>query len=245
MHDGKRRVFTRATDTAAARRLLLLRAAPRPGPHLGLALLQQRLQAFLRRPALVVVADQEDDVVPAVDAHHLEPHAGLVGVGRHGAQEAQVDALRGTAGLRRGRRPRQGARVRDPARARAFETPLGRAGCRGEGALWRSPPGRALETPARAGVGDRARARAFETLPGLSGRRSEGALWRTPPERAGLGLSPGRTRWRSRQVSGPARGVQSPDPGAPLPRLLPAHCDFSAPIISSEKQARLAHQPPD
>ena len=136
MHDGKRRVFTRATDTAAARRLLLLRAAPRPGPHLGLALLQQRLQAFLRRPALVVVADQEDDVVPAVDAHHLEPDAGLVGVGRHGAQEAQVDALRGTAGLRarpetppgRARlRPRQGSRAVD-VRARFGEP---RQGARG------------------------------------------------------------------------------------------------------------------
>lgn len=93
-------MHTRATDTAAAaRRLRLLGSCsgsprPRPGPHLGLALLQQRLQALLRGPALVVVADQEDDVVPAVDTHHLEPHTGLVRVGRHRAKEAQVYALR-------------------------------------------------------------------------------------------------------------------------------------------------------
>lgn len=61
------------------------RTSPGPGPHLGLTLLQQRLQALLRRPALVVVADQQDDMVPVVDAHHLKPDAGLVRVGRHGA----------------------------------------------------------------------------------------------------------------------------------------------------------------
>lgn len=46
-------------------------------------------------------------MVPAVDAHHLEPDTGLVGVGRHGAQEAQVDALRRAgAGLRASGPPR-------------------------------------------------------------------------------------------------------------------------------------------
>lgn len=63
------------------------------GPHLGLPFLQQRLQALLRCPSLVVVADQQDDVVPVVDSHHLKPDAGLVGVGRHGAKETQVDTL--------------------------------------------------------------------------------------------------------------------------------------------------------
>lgn len=63
------------------------------GPHLGLTLLQQRLQALLSCPALMVIADQQDDMVPVVDSHHLKPDAGLVGVGWHRAKEAQVDAL--------------------------------------------------------------------------------------------------------------------------------------------------------
>lgn len=83
------RASERHTDT---------RSGPPAQAHLGLALLQQRLQALLGRAALVVVAHQQDDVVPAVHAHHLEPHARLVRVGRHGAQEAQVDALRAGRG---------------------------------------------------------------------------------------------------------------------------------------------------
>lgn len=63
--------------------------------HLGLPLLQQRLQPLLGRPPLVVVADDQDDVVPVELAHQVEPHVRLVGVRRHGAQEGQVDALRG------------------------------------------------------------------------------------------------------------------------------------------------------
>jgi len=94
---------------------------------LGLALLQQRLQALLRGPALVVVADQEDDVVPAVDAHHLEPHAGLVGVGRHRAEEAQVYALRGH---RRAEGPAGGALPTLPPAAADARRPRSPGPCR-------------------------------------------------------------------------------------------------------------------
>lgn len=62
-------------------------------PHLGLALLQQRLQPLLGGSALVVVADDQDDVVPPELPHQVEPHLGLVRVRRHGPQERQVDAL--------------------------------------------------------------------------------------------------------------------------------------------------------
>lgn len=62
--------------------------------HLGLPLLQERLQPLLRSAALVVIAHDQDDVIPAELAHHVKPHLGLVGVRRHRAQERQVDALR-------------------------------------------------------------------------------------------------------------------------------------------------------
>lgn len=63
------------------------------GPHLGLTLLQQCLQTLLRCSSLMVIADQQDDMVPVVDSHHLKPHTGLMGVGWYSSEEAQVDAL--------------------------------------------------------------------------------------------------------------------------------------------------------
>lgn len=66
---------------------------------LGLSLLQQRLQPLLSGSAFVVIADDQDDVVPPELSHQVEPDVGLVGVRRHRPQERQVDALR-----RRGRR---------------------------------------------------------------------------------------------------------------------------------------------
>ena len=41
----------------------------------------------------MVVADDEDDVVPAKLPHHVEPHVGLVGVRGHRPKEGQMDAL--------------------------------------------------------------------------------------------------------------------------------------------------------
>lgn len=55
--------------------------------HLRLPLLQERLQFLLSRAALVVIAHDQDDVIPAELAHHVKPHLGLVGVRRHRAQE--------------------------------------------------------------------------------------------------------------------------------------------------------------
>lgn len=63
------------------------------GTHLGLPLLQQRLQPLLGGAALVVVTDYQDNVVPVEFPHQVEPDVGLVGVWRHRPQEGQVDAL--------------------------------------------------------------------------------------------------------------------------------------------------------
>lgn len=54
---------------------------------LGLSLLQQRLQPLLGGSALVVVADDQDDVVPPELPHQVEPDLSLVGVRRHRPQE--------------------------------------------------------------------------------------------------------------------------------------------------------------
>lgn len=62
--------------------------------HLGLSLLQEGLEPLLSSPALVVVAHDQDDVVPVELAHQVEPNVRLVGVRRDGPQEGQVDALR-------------------------------------------------------------------------------------------------------------------------------------------------------
>lgn len=61
---------------------------------LGLSLLQQRLQSLLSGSSFVVVADDQDDVVPPELPHQVEPDVSLVGVRRHRPQERQVDALR-------------------------------------------------------------------------------------------------------------------------------------------------------
>lgn len=60
---------------------------------LGLTLLQQGLQSLLGGSALVVVAHDQDDVIPPELPHQVEPHLCLVGVWRHRPQERQVDAL--------------------------------------------------------------------------------------------------------------------------------------------------------
>lgn len=62
--------------------------------HLRLSFLQKRLQLFLRRPAFMIIANDQDDVVPAKLSHHVEPDLGLMRVWRHCAQERQVDALK-------------------------------------------------------------------------------------------------------------------------------------------------------
>ena len=41
----------------------------------------------------MVITHDEDDVVPPELSHQVEPHLGLVGVGRHGPEEGQVDTL--------------------------------------------------------------------------------------------------------------------------------------------------------
>lgn len=88
---------------ARTHRKTLKACGPRPQlSHLGLPLFQQRLQPLLGGSALVVVADDQDDVAPAEFAHQVEPHVGLVGVGRYRAQEGEVDALED--GGRTGRR---------------------------------------------------------------------------------------------------------------------------------------------
>lgn len=61
--------------------------------HLGLTLLKQCLQSLLGGSALVVVADDQDDVIPVEFAHHVKPNMGLMGIGGDGSQEGQVDAL--------------------------------------------------------------------------------------------------------------------------------------------------------
>lgn len=71
--------------------------------HLGLPLLQKRLQSLLGGSTFVVVADDQDDVVPAELTHHVEAHVHLVWVRRHGAQEGKVDTL--------GRRKQNGGRI--------------------------------------------------------------------------------------------------------------------------------------
>lgn len=63
--------------------------------HLGLSLLQEGLEPLLSSPALVVVAHDQDDVVPVELAHQVEPNVCLVGVRRDGPQKGQVDTLRG------------------------------------------------------------------------------------------------------------------------------------------------------
>lgn len=72
------------------------RANPRGAgaSHLCLSLLQQGLEPLLSGPPLVVVAHDQDDVVPVELAHQVEPHVRLVGVGRDCPQEGQVDTLR-------------------------------------------------------------------------------------------------------------------------------------------------------
>lgn len=61
--------------------------------HLRLPLLQQGLQSFLCCSSLVVIAHDQNDVIPLELAHHVEPHLGLVRVGRYRAQEGEVDTL--------------------------------------------------------------------------------------------------------------------------------------------------------
>lgn len=46
--------------------------------HLGLPLLQKGLESLLCGSTFVVVADDQDDVVPAELTHHVEPHVRLV-----------------------------------------------------------------------------------------------------------------------------------------------------------------------
>ena len=92
------------THTLTPRKVLCLGAS-----HLRLSLFQERLQPLLGGPPLVVVADDEDDVVPAELAHHVEPDVGLVGVGWDGAEEGQVDAL-GVGGRSKVRGQRKGER---------------------------------------------------------------------------------------------------------------------------------------
>lgn len=60
---------------------------------LGLSLLQQCLQSLLSSSSFMVVADDQDDVVPPELPHQVEPNLSLVGVRGHGPQEGQVDAL--------------------------------------------------------------------------------------------------------------------------------------------------------
>lgn len=43
----------------------------------------------------MVVAYDQDDVVPVELAHQVEPHMRLVGIGRDRPQKGEVDALRG------------------------------------------------------------------------------------------------------------------------------------------------------
>lgn len=74
--------------------LVLTRVCGRVAADLGLSLLQQSLQTFLGGSALVVIAHNQDDVVPPELSHEVEPDLSLVRVGRHGPQEGQVDALR-------------------------------------------------------------------------------------------------------------------------------------------------------
>lgn len=71
--------------------------------HLGLPLLQKGLESLLCGSTFVVVADDQDDVVPAELTHHVEPHVRLVRVRRHSAQEGKMNTLR--------RRKQNGGRV--------------------------------------------------------------------------------------------------------------------------------------
>lgn len=61
--------------------------------HLGFPFLQEGLEPLLSGTALVVVAHNQDDVVPVELAHQVEPNVRLVGVGGDGPQEGQVDTL--------------------------------------------------------------------------------------------------------------------------------------------------------
>lgn len=68
--------------------------------HLRLPFLQQGFQSFLCRSALVVITHNQDDVIPLELTHHVKPHLGLVGIGRHRAKEGEVDTLDGWLGER-------------------------------------------------------------------------------------------------------------------------------------------------
>lgn len=46
----------------------------------------------------MVIAHDQDDVIPLELTHHVKPHLGLVGIGWHRAQEGEVDALDGQLG---------------------------------------------------------------------------------------------------------------------------------------------------
>lgn len=61
--------------------------------HLCFSLLQEGLQPLLGGPSLVVVAHNQDDVVPVKLAHQVEPNMGLVGIWGDCAQKGQMDAL--------------------------------------------------------------------------------------------------------------------------------------------------------
>lgn len=61
--------------------------------HLCFSLFQKGFKPLLSSAPLVVVAHYKDDMVPVELAHQVEPHMGLVGVGRDCAQEGQVDTL--------------------------------------------------------------------------------------------------------------------------------------------------------
>lgn len=63
--------------------------------HLGLPFLQKGLESLLCGSTFVIVAYDQDDVVPAELTHHVEPHVCLVRVRRHCAQEGKMDTLRG------------------------------------------------------------------------------------------------------------------------------------------------------
>lgn len=69
------------------------------GAHLGLSLLQQRLQSLLRGASFMVIADNQDDVVPPELSHQVKPDLSLVGIRWHRPQERQVDALNGDSFL--------------------------------------------------------------------------------------------------------------------------------------------------
>lgn len=75
------RTHNRHARSALAGLWVALGCGPAPS-HLSFPLLQQRLQPLLGGAALVVIADDQDDVIPAELTHHVKPHVCLVGVGR-------------------------------------------------------------------------------------------------------------------------------------------------------------------